>query len=306
MKKIFNFLIISILIYCIYLVIFNKNIVYATIMDAIELWVRNLLPVMFPFFVISNILTKYDIINYIPNFIKVKLKRVLNLSDNGIVCFIFAIVSGFPGGSVIINNMYNSNKLSHEEASFLVYVTCFSNPSFILGVVGSFLHSSKYLYLILISHYLPNFIFLFFNKRRFEDVSDNKKEEDIVFYKLFINAISSSINSIILIFGTISIFLIFSTLFFYTFHFSLYNSALIKCIFEITMGIKCITNLSLSLFYKSIIITAVLSFAGLSIHMQILSCLDDIDIDYLKYLQVRIIHVCLSIIIFLILNYLFL
>ena len=61
-----------------------------------------------------------------------------------------------------------------------------------------------------------------------------------------------------------------------------------------TQGIRHISLLNISLKLKCTFITMILSFGGLSIHLQTFSIINDLSIKYKNYLFVRIIHSLIS------------
>ena len=82
-------------------------------------------------------------------------------------------------------------------------------------------------------------------------------------------------DTLIMISGTITLFLILSTLICTIFNLNDYLSTLIKGILEMTMGINSIANLNIKDIYKVVLSSSFISFGGLSIHLQIYSCLNN-------------------------------
>ena len=63
---------------------------------------------------------------------------------------------------------------------------------------------------------------------------------------------------------------------------------------EMTQGLKYISLEAIPLKLKCILTVMILSFGGLSVHMQIMSILSDTEIKYLPFLCARICHAVLS------------
>ena len=61
-----------------------------------------------------------------------------------------------------------------------------------------------------------------------------------------------------------------------------------------TQGLKYISLLDIPLKVKTVLTTFLLSFGGLSSHMQVMSILSDTKIKYFPYLVARLIHSLLS------------
>ena len=114
-------------------------------------------------------------------------------------------------------------------------------------------------------------------------------------------SIKDTLDTLLLILGVITTIFIITGLCNELFHIHpLFNGLL-----EITNGISYVSNSSLSVYLKCILITFFISFGGISIQIQTLSLLDKKKIKFLPYLITRIIHGLLSTLIFTML-YLFL
>ena len=75
---------------------------------------------------------------------------------------------------------------------------------------------------------------------------------------------------------------------------SFYHTTILKGILEITMGLQSLSLLSISDCYKVVIATMMISFGGLSVHLQVLSQLVDTDISYQTFFIARVFHALLS------------
>lgn len=297
-KYIFNGLINLSFIVLFFEVLFNKTLIIDTISFSLDTWVNNLIPSMFPFFIISDILISYQIINYIPKVIKKYFSLIFNVGEEELSIFFLSLLSGFPSNARITRNLYQENLISRESASHALTFTHFANPLFVLSTVGViFLNNELYGYIILISHYLGNIIIGILSRKLATNNNINYKpniNKSQRFSNILIKAIKSSIDTLLLILGTLTCFLILSSLIINKLNIDPYTSSLIKGILEMTMGLKSISLLELSDIYKVVISTMFISFGGLAVHMQVLSCLVDTDISYQPFFIARIFHSIIS------------
>lgn len=297
-KNIFNGLIILSFIILFFEVLINKTLIFDTISYSLNIWVSTLVPSMFPFFIISDILISYHIIDYIPKFIKKYFSLIFNVSEEVISIFFLSLLSGFPSNARITKTLYQNNLLSKEEASHALTFTHFANPLFVISTVGVlFLNNESYGYIILISHYLGNIIIGILSRNTITNNNINYKpniNKSQSFSNTLIKAIKSSIDTLLLILGTLTCFLVLSSLIINRLNINLYSSFLIKGILEMTMGLKSISLLNLSDIYKVVISTMFISFGGLAVHMQVLSQLVDTDISYQPFFVARIFHAIIS------------
>lgn len=277
--------------------IIYRNLVFDTVGFSLNIWITSLLPALFPFFIVSDILINYDVIKYFPKVIRNSIKYLFNVSDNGLVIILLSMLSGFPSNARNIKNMYLDKKITKEEGEHLLYFTHFSNPMFILGTIPLILNSNKISKYILISHYLANII-LGICLRKYNRVNDsntsNYKEDKHNFGLVLTTSIRKSLDSVLGILGTLTVFLIISTLLINFFNLDNTSSLLVKSILELTSGLKELGSYNLLDKYLLIISSCILSFGGLSVHMQVINELVDTDINYKNYFIGRILQVVLS------------
>lgn len=277
--------------------IIYRNLVFDTVGFSLNIWITSLLPALFPFFIVSDILINYDVIKYFPKVIRNSIKYLFNVSDNGLVIILLSMLSGFPSNARNIKNMYLDKKITKKEGEHLLYFTHFSNPMFILGTIPLILNSNKISKYILISHYLANII-LGICLRKYNKVNDsntsNYKEDKHNFGLVLTTSIRKSLDSVLGILGTLTVFLIISTLLINFFNLDNTSSLLVKSILELTSGLKELGSYNLLDKYLLIISSCILSFGGLSVHMQVINELVDTDISYKNYFIGRILQVVLS------------
>ena len=296
-KNILNFCIIFSFLIILVEVFVHKILVSNTIAYSLHLWVTSLIPTMFPFFVISDILIQYHVTHYIPQFIKNAFCRLFGVSENAVSIFFLSCIGGFPSNARNTRKYYDLKLISKEEAEHILTFTHFSNPLFVLSTVAVFFfHQEKYGWIILFSHFMGNILIgLFFRKYNTPSSNytlTNEKSQNFSF--LFIRAIKNAIDTLLLILGTLTSFLIVSSLIIQALHLSAYPGIILKGILEMTMGIKELSLLPIPAIYKVVITTMFLSFGGLSVHLQVLSQIADTDISYLPFFFARIIHALLS------------
>ena len=259
-----------------------------------DIWKNNIFPSIFPFFIISSLLINYGFLD-ISKIID-PLMYLFGIDNNISFVFIMSILSGFPSSSKYIKDLVSKNIINEEVASKALLFTHFSNPLFILGTITIFFNSKEIAIFILIIHYLSNIFvgILFKNFNNSYNKSINIKNETLDIGSVLTSAIKEAISTLLLILGSISVCSIILTIIKSTFNINEINTALISGIIEITQGLKYISVLNISIKLKTCISIAFLSFGGLSIHIQVMSILNDTKIKYRFYLIGRIIHSIIS------------
>ncbi len=283
-KKLNNILIIIGTILIFYLIIFRKMLVSSSISYSLNIWIKNLLPTLFPFFIISDILINYNIMAYIPSFFKKSCQAVFNITEGMLQILVLSMISGFPSNARNAKTMYLDGKLTVDEANHILIFSHFANPVFILTTIGIFFFNNQKLGIILlIVHYLSNFILGFIFRWSFKRDEINmtyKDEVGLDFGSVLVKSINKSVDTVLSICGIVTVFYLVSTLLGTLFNLNGINVAIFKGIFEITIGVEALSKLSIPLLYKAIVTSMFLAFGGLSVHLQVKSQLVDTPIDY--------------------------
>lgn len=295
MKK--NYLYIIIILVFIFEILTNSNLIMESVSTSFNIWKNSLFPALFPMFVFSSILIDLGIIEIIAKSKSNILKKLFNINSSSIFIFIMSMFSGFPSSAKYINELYNKKLLTKYEAEKIILFSHFANPMFIIGTISlSFLNNKNLCFIIIFSHYIVNFI-IGLCIRSFH--INNDSNIDISYKNVNIGtsiskSILNTINTLLLILGTVTFFLIITTIIDVNFNLNLPLKTIIFSITEMTQGIRHISLLNISLKLKCTFITMILSFGGLSIHLQTFSIINDLKLKYSHYLLSRIVHCLMS------------
>ena len=276
----------------------ERSVIHSSVMYALHMWVNSLIPALFPFFIITDILINYNIIDYIPRIIKELCKKIFCINDNMLTILFLSMISGFPSNARMTHDLYKMGSINLREANHMLVFTHFANPLFIYSTICIFfLHNKKVGLIILMSHYISNMILgIIIRKYSKYDINDNVNNGTIKkhFGSIFITALRKAIDTITLICGIVCIFLILAMLIVKIGHFNSYTSIIIKGFFEITIGVEALGRSQLSLIYKAVMASCFLAFGGLSVHVQVLSQIVDTEIKYIYFLIGRLWQMIIS------------
>lgn len=310
MKKYTNsFFILLITIFLTVEVIINSDAVIDSARFSFTVWKDNIFPTLFPFFVASNLLIKYGFVELVGEFLKPLMNKVFKINGESSFVLILSMLSGFPSSAKYTKELYDNGLINDKEASKLLTFTHFPNPLFVIGTVAvTFMNNRLVGYLILLSIYISNIIIglIFRNyyvsknedskislKRAINNMKDRYKKNKN-FGIILTNTLIESINLLLLILGTISLFLIINKIITNMFNINDFNRALLSGILEMTGGLKYFSLLNIPLSIKATFSAMILAFGGFSVHTQVYSIIAETKIKYTPYLFARIIHVVLS------------
>ena len=222
MKKIYiNLLIIIICILFLIEFIINRTLICDTVGFSLNIWINNVIPSLFPFFIATELLNHTNIPRIIGNMFNKIMRPLFNVPGIGAYALFMGIISGYPVGAKIVTNFRNQNLCTKEEAERLITFTNNSGPLFILGTVGiTLFYDSSIGLLLLFTHILAcisvGIIFRFWKISIKEKRNTDTLSTNVTFNSLgevLSKSILSAINSVVLIGGFIVLFgIIFSIL----------------------------------------------------------------------------------------------
>ncbi|MEG1899960.1 MAG: hypothetical protein RR161_00165 [Bacilli bacterium] len=315
-RKTTSILIISTLLIILMSLLTNSNIVILTVIDSFYMFINNVFPTLFVFFIISDLLINFGFSELISELFKNSFAKIFNIKKESVYIFIISLISGFPGSSKYIKDMLDNGLIDIKDATKLLTFTHFSNPLFIIGTIGiSFLNNKFIGFLILIAHYLGAIIvgilFRNFYKKEIamEKVSfyfainnmHKKRISNHKFIKILSNSILNAFNTLTLIFGLITVFSLINNIFINNFITNNYFKIIISGLLEFTNGLKLLSISNLNRLSKALLACSFISFGGFCVHLQVFSILSDYNINYFTYLCSRIVHLLISFIILIIL-----
>lgn len=152
-------------ILCLCLLLFGAAVIiyperYVTAcFEGFALWAECVLPSLFPFIVISLIFIKSGLADKASLPLR-RAANALNLPQSAAVCFLLSICSGYPAGSRLVAEFYESGALTKSDCDKLAPLCSTSGPLFIIGSVGYKMFGDKLLGVkIFIAHALAALIF---------------------------------------------------------------------------------------------------------------------------------------------------
>lgn len=311
MKRIFiNCLYVLFFLFILVNIFIKSSSIHNAVNFAFVIWKDNLFPTLFPMFVLSEILISFGFVELISELGKPLTQTLFHTNKKASYVFLMGMLTGFPSSAKYIVQLYEKGEITTKEANKILLFSHFSNPLFIIGTIATtFLGNPKLTLLLFISHYVPNIIIGIFIRNYHPSKKENTKFSFInainamhqtyltnhqSFGTIIGSAVLKSINTLLLILGTISLFLIFTTILNSIFPFSPVLNSIINGIFEMSQGLKYVSLLGISLQWKTILSVMMISFGGFSVHLQITSILNDLKINYFFFLLARIFHALLA------------
>lgn len=289
--------------------------------EGCKLWFNAILPTLFPFLVICNLLISYDGINLYSKILGPILCKPLGLSECCSFPLTASILCGYPLGAKYCSDLYNLGYIEKDEYTKLLNIATNCGPLFIIGPVSTaMLGNIAFSYILLIGNYLAPIIIGFFLKRK-NSKTKNQKDKIVFlsntenFGDNLKNALDNSINTTLSIGGFIVIFSVIISIIknnaiinivlnnisiFLNLPKNSLNALFLGCI-EITNGCNIFATSDISVPFKLACISFLCSFSGLCIIAQVSSFVSKDKISLLRYAIIKFFQGILSFFITLIL-----
>lgn len=299
------------------LVIFSKsNLVAAR--SGLILWANSVVPSLFPFFVITELLSNTNIVYYIGKLFDKFMRPLFNVPGESAFAFIMGLISGYPTGGKIVASLREQGICTKDEGDRMLAFTNNSGPLFIVSCVGvSLFGDTKTGLLLLCTHILASItVGIIFGKLSAKkktsklDLSTNSSCKLEVkntvtiknFGKILGKSIQNAISTILMIGGFIVIFSVILSILekshlldftcqflkpiFNILGFDLsFSKPILAGIIELTNGVNMVANVHIKALSQNVVLCAfLLGFGGFSVLLQVFSLLAKTDLSINKYI----------------------
>lgn len=302
----------------IFIIIFviNLEVSMDAAISGTKLVITAILPTIFPFSVICNLLIYYDGIGLYSKILGPLICKPLGLSKTCSFPLAASFICGYPLGAKYSSDIYELGYIHKSEYERLLNIASNAGPIFILGSVAtSMLYNVKLGYILLIANYLSIIIVGFLTKKGSKNMYFTNKMKSTYkenpFGTNLKNSIEGAITTTINVGAFVIIFSVFISIIksntyistaFETFENlfkfptgTLYNLFLGSI--EFTNGSKLISTSNISMSLKLSMISFILSFSSLSVIAQVSSIVSKSAPNIKKYIFYKFIQGVISFII---------
>lgn len=320
------------------LIIYPKEAFEASL-RGLNMWWTVVFPSVLPFFIFSEMLIGFGVVRFIGVLLEPFMRPLFRVPGSGGFVLAMGMASGFPAGAKLTARLRQEGQITASEAERLVSFTNSSNPLFIFGAIAvGFFKNPSIGIILALSHYLGNicvgFLMRFHGsndqtderdkrphsfKTALQEMHHTRLKDNRPIGKLLGDAVTSSIQTLLMIGGFIILFSVLNRLLslmdittfvshFFSYLLLLFGFSqelslpLISGIFEITLGSQMTSKVSDSVLWQQIaIVSFILAFSGFSVQAQVASILAETDIRFSPFFIARLFHGLFSVILSLLL-----
>ncbi|MDL2273785.1 sporulation protein [Oscillospiraceae bacterium OttesenSCG-928-G22] len=283
----------------------------------LELCANVILPTLFPFFVLSNLLVELGFARYLGRAFEWIMRPLFNVNGSCAAALALGFVGGYPTGARTAISIYEKGLCTKTEAERLLAFCNNSGPAFILGVVGAgIFNNAKVGILLYLMHALASFLvgilFRFYKRgETSEEKAPKPKFEVVRLSKAFVGAVSSSFLSTLNICAFVVFFTVVIRMLFLFGIIPLLAKGLgalltpfgggqsvaeqlLTGLIEVSSGVWSLRDAAGALQGKLAMAAFMLGWAGISVHCQVLSFIGDSGLSTRNYIVGKFLHGVIS------------
>lgn len=266
------------------------------IASGLQVCVHTILPILFPFIVLSNIWISLGYDRSLTTLISPLFTKFFHLPGRAASAFLLGILGGYPIGVKTVAQLYAEGQLTKTEAEATVSFTNNAGPAFLIAVIGYGLFQQPMIGAVIWGIQIISAIvigcLLQPDATTISHTIDTGHRAPSVLHsisKSINQAGSSSINICIyvLFFSILTKFLTERTP-------QSVPSTIIISMLELTSGSKLLATLGISQELLFVICTAIAVWGGLCVHCQTISILEDCGLSQSRYWFGKLLQTILS------------
>ena len=136
--------------------IFDSRLALESAREGVELCIKTVVPSLFPFFVLSMLLT-----NSLRGCVSTPVRTIakfLGIPNTGASVLIPSVLGGYPVGAKCVGDLYKSYLIRKEEAERMLAFCSNAGPSFLFGMISGFFPERKMVWTLWFIHLLSAFL----------------------------------------------------------------------------------------------------------------------------------------------------
>jgi sporulation integral membrane protein YlbJ len=295
----------------------------------LNMWWEIVFPSLLPFFIVSEMLIGFGVVKFIGVMLEPLMRPLFRVPGVGGFVWAMGMASGQPAGAKFTARLRAEEQLTRIEAERLVSFTNSSNPLFLFGAVSvGFFHNPKLGIILALAHYFGNIcvgiVMRFYGNEKPEKDKQKRKGPKVraalsalhqtrlkdkrPIGKLLGDAVTSSIQTLLMVGGFIILFSVINKLLFLL-HITAALAKLVEVLFsvlsfpdmlsipfisglfEITLGSQLTSQVQeATLLQQAMMTSFILAFSGFSVQAQVASILAQTDIRFKPFFFARILQ----------------
>lgn len=289
------------LLFCILLLLKNAAEAVTFAREGLLLCAKSIIPSIFPFMVLSELVISSGISDALPKWIVSPLQRLLGVSPVACTALILGLLCGFPVGARCLASAYKKGLLSKSECEHVLLFCNIPSAAYLINTLGEMIWNNRdFGILLYVSSVLVALLVgALCNPKRKQKEGSPQPTEIPLFRTsqpkgtlLFTDAIGSASKSMLLVCAYVVFFsTLVGTLNIFLERFGMPDTlgTVLFCLFELSGGV-CRTSILPNQIQGMVLSGFACGWAGLSVHFQIRGVCAECDFSFCQYYLSKVIQ----------------
>lgn len=199
-----------------FVLIFASRQVVESCRYGLSLCIELILPSLFPFFLISVLLSRLGLPAWLGKLLGPAAGRLFRVSGAGVTALLIGLSGGYPMGAAYLSQLLQDKRISEREAEHLLGFCNNSGPAFLIGAIGTGLFGSAKLGLFLYSIHITAALLTGLLMRGMggkpSDFPPVDEKRSVTFGALLPEAVSQTVSALLNVCGFVVCFTVFTGL----------------------------------------------------------------------------------------------
>ena len=297
-------------LFCLALILKNTQVAMEYIHQGLRLCAKTVIPSLFPFMVVSEILVSSGIGSALLRPLSSILERVFRLPSVGCCAVILGMFCGFPVGARCAVSAHSSGDLTKGEAERVLLFSTNPSSAFLINAVGASLFGNRTFGILLyfstlLSQFIIGILFSRFSKKEEIDRTDavdciNHIQKKRPLGRLFTDSVTASLSAIRLVCAYVVFFSALGgtvNLALEHVHAPAFLKTIVFCFLELSGGVSAASALPVTA-TSALLCAFAAGWCGISVHCQLLSVCSGSGIRLRTYMLAKIMQGLLCILLF--------
>ncbi len=270
----------------------NSSLAYDCMIRGMKLCTRSVIPTLFPFMALSEIIVRSGASEMLGRIIKRPARAILGFGEAAAGAMLLGLFCGFPVGTRAAVSLYRDGRMDTDELGRVIAVANVPSSAFVIGTVGESLFGSRTLgvalYIItLLSAVLAGVAVC---RRKGQESGGDilvpfTEDREMLSPAILTSSIAASALGMLnvcafVVFFSVLIGVVQSIM--TTLGASAVAGALTFCFFELTSGASAASVLCPAELAVAVVAGAV-GWSGMSVHFQIMSVCEGVSVSFKRY-----------------------
>lgn len=250
-----------------------------------------LIPSLFPFMILSSFAVKSGVFGSINRVSAPFMKKIFSLPEECFPCLFFGFTGGYPVCASMVSQLYESGKITRNDALHLLSFCVNAGPAFVVTAVGEMILGSETAGVIILASVclasvITGLLFALFKRKTDREYKITSEKCNLS--QSLAQAVSSSSGSIVSVCAWVLAFSAISAVI-SSFIKNKTAQLLYSAFSEITTGVA-----SAAEFGGIPLVSAAVSFGGICVMCQLIPAIKKCGVKVCEYLAYRIVNAVLS------------